>query len=268
MSDLMSPKPQILLNGEEHEPLQDKATISDQTEESSLEEENKEQSETQVKIQSILQQVRKQIRSQGGARTPKSNILALVQKVWEKEVTGDVENDISEEERQDERNNQREEEDECATLERKLEASKKALKEEFEAQILQLRNEMQVYTDQAIKELESKMLKDINVSSSPKEQTKVGPEKKLPSSAVPPVALRRGRVLTRTMTTIIPKTCTPVIVCPRAKSESLASSKVRLGRDNILRSTTAKPSQCGRPLPPAAPRQPKRPAQAKTKTVN
>lgn len=271
---------QILLNGKNYEPLQDEGPCGDGSEEpapsASLDEEVKEEEsdkEAQVKMQSILQQVRKQIRSQGEARAQKSSILALVQKVLEKEVeTPQVNGDAAAEDGNGEQGGQEETErqkgeDVSAIFEEKLEASKRALQEEFEVQISQLRKEMQAYTDQALKELEGKMLSGKDVTSNPKEEPKQVTNKKQPSSAAPPpsVALRRGRVLARTMTTIIPKTCTPVIVGPRAKSESLTSSKARLGRDATL---TSKTYQSRKPLPPAGPWQPKRPAKPKPKTGN
>lgn len=278
MSDLARTDLQILLNGEKHELQQDEAPRVDPTEEctpsDSLDDECASDKEVQAKMQSVLQQVRKQIRSQGGVGAPKSNILELVQKVWEKEVertqlngVPEVENGSVGEEKQVEMltETQQKVEDLCAIFEEKLEASKRALRGEFEAQILQLRKEMQAYTDQA---LEDKIQSSNNVVTSKNEQQKHGSEKKQTSLAAPPLALRRGRVLTRTMTTIIPKTCTPVIIGPRAKSETLSSSKNRLVRDPAHTSTAAntKSYQNRRPLPPVGPRQPKRPAQAKDKT--
>lgn len=261
--------PQILVNGKQHEHQQnDAATDGDCAEDSAAEK------EAQAKMQSLFQQVRNQIRSQVGNKAPKSSIMELVQKVRDMEMAI-IQVDVDPEGKEanstaelfpGESNDAVEltEDEFCAVFEKKLEASQKALKAEFEEQISQMRREMQAYTDHALKELECKMQQT-------QEQERNGPDKKLKPSAAPSLASRRGRLLTRTMTTITPKTCAPVIIGPRAKSETLACSKGEssrlLPRDLALHCPGNKPYQSRKPLPPACPplHLRKKPVQAKAK---
>lgn len=291
--------PQILVNGEQQEQQQDDAaaaeeqissvSVGDECSEDSVAAEK----ETQARMRSVFQQVRNQIRSQVGVKAPKSSILELVRRVKDREteisqVNGEPEGkDVSGEEKKqaemlaDERKEKVDvtEEELCAMFEKKLEASKKALRDEFEVQISQVRKEMQAYTDQTLKDLECKMQsrQSHNLQQAhPKEQQESkGPDKKQKPSAAPSLASRRGRVLTRTMTTIIPKTCAPVIIGPRAKSETLSSSKGQtsqlLLRDPVLSLPGNKQCWSRKPLlPPACPplHQRKKPVQAKAKTGN
>lgn len=287
MSELSSEtNPQILVNGEQHEHQQDNAVAAEEqippvplsldaecTEDSSAEK------EAQAKMQSLFQQVRNQVRSQAGKKAPKSSIMELVQIVRELEIAqvntdpdGKDVNSAEEEEAElftdEDKDDVVLKEDElCAVFEEKLEASKKALRDEFEGQISQVRKEMQAYTDHVLKDLECKMQSWKCHSlqhTHPKEQVK----------AAPSLASRRGRVLTRTMTTIIPKTCAPVIIGPRAKSETLTSPKCEssrlLPRDPALYLPGNKPYQSRKPLSSACPplHQRKKPVQAKAKTGN
>ncbi|GLD72894.1 uncharacterized protein AKAME5_002421900 [Lates japonicus] len=290
MSELPSEtNPQILVNGEQQHQGTGAATVEEQL---SLDGDCSEDSaaaekETQVKMQSVLQQVRKQIRSQVGTKAPKSRIMELVQIVRDREielaqVDGEPEGKAvnGEEKREaevatDESKDDMDLKEEvlCAVFEEKLEANKKALRDEFEEQISQVRKEMQAYTDKALKDLECKMSiwrSDILQQTHPKEQ----PDKKQKPPTAPSLASRRGRVLTRTMTTIIPKTCAPVIIGPRAKSETLTSSKGRcsqlLPRDPVVSIPGNRPYQSRKPLPPACPplHQRKKPVRANAKTGN
>ncbi|KAL7392166.1 hypothetical protein ABVT39_020246 [Epinephelus coioides] len=290
MSESSSEKnPQILVNGEQQEQQQDGATgegqISVGLEDERSEENVAAEKESQRKVQSVFQQVRNQIRSQ--VRAPKSSILELVQRVKDREteitqLNSDPEGkDVSSEEQKqaeglvDESKNEMElkEEQLCAVFEKKLEASKKALRDDFEVQISQVRKEMQAYIDQALKDLECKMQsrQSHNLQHPREQQEGKGPDKKLKPPTAPSLAARRGRVLTRTMTTIIPKTCAPVIIGPRAKSETLYSSKGEssrlLLRDPLLSHPGNKPCQCRKPLPPTCPPlyQRKKPARPKAK---
>lgn len=294
MSEL-SPEsnPQILVNGEQQEQQQDDAAAVEQISSVGLQNECLEdnvtaEKEKRAKVQSVFQQVRNQIRSQVGMRAPKSSILELVQRVRDREteiaqVNGEPEGkDVSSEEMKqaelltDESKDEMDlkEEELCVMFEKKLEASKKALKDEFDVQISQVRKEMQAYTDQALKDLESKMQSWHNPHPKEQQEGKGQDNKQKPSAAAPSLASRRGRVLTRTMTTIIPKTCAPVIIGPRAKSETLSYSKSKssrlLLRDPVLSLPGNKLCQSRKPLPPACPplNQRKKPVRPKAKTGN
>lgn len=274
MSELSSEtNPHILVNGEQQHQGTGAATVEEQL---SLDGDCSEDSattekETQVKMQSVLQQVRKQIRSQVDAKAPKSRIMELVQIVRDREielaqVDGEPEGKTvnGEEKREaevatDESKDEMDLKEEvlCAVFEEKLEANKKALRDEFEEQISQVRKEMQAYTDKALKDLECKMQ---SWRSDILQQT-------------PSLASRRGRVLTRTMTTIIPKTCAPVIIGPRAKSETLTSKgrcSQLLPRDPMVSIPGNRPYQSRKPLPPTCPplHQRKKPVKANAKTGN
>lgn len=291
MSELSSKtNPQVLVNGKQPEQHQDEAvSVEEQISTVSLNDECVEDGisadkETKGKMHSVFQQVRNQIRSQVGVKAPKHSILELVQRVKDRQTEDAQEN--SEPEEKSEEKEQAEnltdenkdevalkEEELCATFEKKLEASKRALRDEFEEQISQLRKDMQTYTDHALRDLECKMQswQSLHLQQAhPKEQQETkGPDKKQKMSAAS-LASRRGRVLTRTMTTIIPKTCAPVIVGPRAKSETLSSSKgesSRLLPRDLLLSSLSKPYQSRKPLPPACPplHQRKKPVGAKAK---
>lgn len=255
---------QILISGEDQERAA--ASVEEQISVVSLEDERVEDSdaaEMQAKMQSVFQQVRNQIRSQVGGKSPKSSILEVVQRLKDRHCEENVSVDGDEKNQAEEELNQ---ETFSAILEKKLEDSKKALRGEFEEQISQVRRDMRAYTDQSLKDLECKM----QSCHSPKEQESNGPDRKQkPSTAT---LSRKGRVLTRTMTTIIPKTCAPVIVGPRAKSETLTpltrdTSRIVL-RQPLLCSTSTRPSQNRKPLPPACPplHQRKKPVRAKPKT--
>lgn len=274
--------PRILVNGEQEEQQQEDhaAAGEDQISFVSLEEEDSVSAdkETQAKMQSVFQQVRNQIRSQVGMRAPKCSILELMQRVKDGEIkTAQVKEqaEILADASGDEMDLKQEELREV--FEKKLEASQKALREEFEVQISRMRAEMQAYTDQALKDLQCKMqLQQPQLQPHPRQQQDSrGPDKKQKPSAPPSLASRRGRVLTRTMTTIIPKTCAPVILGPRARSETLSSSKVEssklLLRDPVLSLPGNKPCQSRKPLlPPVYPpvHQRKKTLQAQPKTGN
>lgn len=289
MSELSSEtNPQIQVNGEQHEDQQDDAVTAEEQIppepprlDAECTEDRAAETEAQAKMQSLFQQVRNQVRSQASKKTPKINIMELVQAVREMEiaqVNSDTDaKDVSSAEKEeaelftdkDKDGVDLKEDELCAVVEEKLEASKKALRDEFEGQISQVRREMQAYTDRALKDLECKMqgLKCHSLQHTHlKEQQK--------PSAAPSLASRRGRVLTRTMTTIVPKTCAPVIVGPRAKSETLVSPKGDrsrlLPRDPVFYLPGNKSHQSRKPLPPACPplNQRKKPVQAKAKTGN
>lgn len=271
--------PRIVVNGEQEQRQQeDTAAVEEQMSVVSPDEEDgvAVDKETQAKMQSVFQQVRNQIRSQVGMRAPKSSILELMQRVKDREMKiAQVNREGSSEEKEPAEMLTEESEDKmdlkqeelCKTFEKKLEASQKALRDEFEVQICQVRAEMQAYTDQALKDLECKMQS--------RQQESKGLDKKARPSAPPSLASRRGRVLTRTMTTIIPKTCAPVILGPRARSETLSSSKAESSRlvlrDPVLSLPGNKPCQSRKPLlPPAYPpvHERKKPVRAKAKTGN
>ncbi|KAK9522479.1 hypothetical protein VZT92_018940 [Zoarces viviparus] len=296
MSELSSKlNPQILLNGEQQRQQQeDAAAIEGQMssvglEDACLEDSVAAEKETQAKVQSVFQQVRNQIRSQVGMKAPKSSMLELVQRVKDREteiaqMNGEPEGkNVSSKEKKpaemltDESKDGMDlkEEELCAFFEKKLEVDTKALQVEFEVKISQVRKEMRAYTDQSLKELECKMQswQSHNLQHRKEQQDSKGPNKIQKTSAAPSLASRRGRVLTRTMTTIIPKTCALVIMGPRAKSETLSSSKgasSRLPRDPVLSLPVNKSWQSRKPLLPACPplHQHKKVVRPKAKTGN
>lgn len=284
--------PEILVNGEREPPPQQEnaAAAAAGEEQTSFVKQDQQDSitadkETQAKMQSVFQQVRRQIRLQVGTRASKSSILELIQRVKDIEMMGaQVNGEGSSEEKEpvemllDESKDQKDlkQGELCELFEKKLEASQKALREEFEVQISQVRAEMQAYTDQALKDLCKMQSKQPPLPLHPREQQESrGPDWKHRPLAPSSLASRRGRVLTRTMTTIIPKTCAPVVLGPRAKSETLSSSKGESGqlvlRDPVLYRPGNKPCQSRKPLlPPAHPpvHQCKKPVRAKAKTGN
>lgn len=278
--------PQILVNGEQQEQQQeDAAAAEEQISSVSLDEESSEdnvaaEKEKNAKMQSVFQQVRHQIRSQAVRKDKKNSILELMKLVKDMETAranGEPEaEEVSREEKKDDSKDEMDlkQEELCAMFEKKLEDCKKTLRAEFDLQVSQARAEMRAYTDQALSDWKFKTQSRQTCNLQPREQHESkNPEKKQKPSAPPSLVSRRGRVLTRTMTTIIPKTCAPVIVGPRAKSETLSSSKAEssrlLQRETMLHLSGNKSCHCRKPLlPPACPplQQRKKPAGAKTKT--
>ncbi|CAL8247476.1 unnamed protein product [Merluccius merluccius] len=203
-----------------------------------------------VKMQNLLHQVRSQIRSQVGLTSAKTSMFELMQQIKDRKVEMASLNGLPDGdggggagiEAKDvggtltNGDHGKMEPDAIEPLlppsfEEELEATKKTLKDEFEQQISQLRVEMRAYADQAVKDMESKMksatITHGQAKGRSREQTEgrgVADKKQKPmaTAAAPSLTSRRSRVLTRTMTTIIPKTCAPVIIGPRAKSETLS----------------------------------------------
>lgn len=243
--------------------------------------------DVQAKVQSVFEQVRTRIRSQAS----KSSILELVQKIKERESeilqetskTDGADVDAEEEKEAEKQKDGSTKELDLrlemlrSTFEDKLEATKRDLKNEFDVQISLVRKDMQTYTDQALKDLEQKMQDwrshDLQ-QTHPKTQAEGAAAEKKQKPSAAPLALRRGKILTRTMTTIIPKTSAPVLTGPRAKSEEILSlSKGHsppqfMLRDQVFYLPEKKPYQSRNPLPPARPpvHQRKKPAQTKAKT--
>ncbi|XP_035999442.1 uncharacterized protein LOC118564712 [Fundulus heteroclitus] len=224
------------------------------------------ENEAQAKMMSAFEQVRNQIRSQGAVKAPKSSILQLVSKIKDIEAAAERANS-----RSDGNVAEGEEGKEAEALkdgsrgeldlrlemlskvfEKKLQASKKVLRDEFEVQICEARKEMQAYTDQTLKELERKI-----TGRTPHSRQEIHPKPlqegadaaaKRRASAAPSLASRRGKMLTRTLTTTIIPTA-PVISGLKGspKGQSLPV------RDHVL-SLSQSQSQQGRiPLPPARP---------------
>ncbi|KAM8886461.1 uncharacterized protein AB9W97_013540 [Spinachia spinachia] len=286
MSELSSKiNPQILLNGMHSEQEQDGAATTEHQmfsvalREEYLEDGDAAENETRAKNQSAFQKVGNQIRSQVGMKSPKSGMLELVQRVKDREtelarVTGDPEGDPADPMTDESKAGMGlKEEDLYAVFEKKLEVRENALKDEFEGKISQVLQEMRAYTDQSLKDLDCKIqsLQSYNLPHRKERQESKGPQK-IPGA----MATKRGRVLTRTMTTIVPKTCAPFVFGPRAKSETLCSSKgassVLLLRDPVLCLPVNKPGHGHgrRPPPLVCPplRQPKTAVQQKAKTGN
>lgn len=223
--------PQLFVNGEQEEPEEKEeqadsaAAAGEQISLVSPEEE--EDKRIQVKIQSVFQQVRNQIRSQVESRNPSSSILELMQKMKEREERLEQEEDESSEKEMEPGGStvkmDATQEELCEAFGKKLEAMQKTFRNEMESQISQVRAESQAYTEQAIKDLESRMRSKLAhlQPEQPSQQEKKVPVKKQQPSASSSLASRRGRVLTRTMTTIIPKTCVPLMIGPQAKPESM-----------------------------------------------
>ena len=268
--------PVILVNSEQEEQQQEStAKVEEQLSVIGLEEAEDggpAEKETRVKMQSVFQQVRNQIRSQVGLRAPKGSILEVMQRVKEREIritqvnSGDGDGDGDGEEKEpvamltDESKEQADvkQEELRDVYEKRLETIQKALREDFEAQISGMRTEMRAYIHQALKDLECKMQSQQLDLQQHTSKLKEGKDRAQKPSAPPSLAARRGRVLTRTMTTIVPKTCAPVILGQRAKSEISNCSKGKSSRlvlrDPLLFLPGNKPCQCRRPLlPPAYP---------------
>lgn len=273
MSQLPAEKnPQIFVNGKQEQPEQkeeqaDSATAAE--EQVSLarpekEEEEEEDKKIQVKIQSVFQQVRNQIRSQVDIRTPSSSILELMQKMKDRERRLEQEDDKSnEKEMEPEESKVKTDvtpEELSEAFGKKLEATEKTLRYEIDSLISQVRAESQAYTEKAVKELECRMMSKHLQPPHPNQHEKKVPDKKPHPSASSSVASRRGRVLTHTMTTIIPKSCRPVLHSLQAKSERMSlrrsetSGPVRRDPDFFLPGKGLQ--QDRRPtLPPAQPAQ-------------
>lgn len=262
----------MFVNGQQEQPEQkeqqaDSATAAEeQVSLVSPEEEEEEDKKIQVKIQSVFQQVRSQIRSQADTRTTSISILELMQKLKDREGRREQEGDESSEKEMEPEESKVKmdgtQEELCEAFGKKLEATEKTLRYEFECLISQVRAESQAYTEQAVKDLECRMMsKQAHLQPQhPSQHEKKVPDKKQQPSASSSLASRRGRVLTRTMTTIIPNTCAPVLHGPQAKSESMSlrrsetSGPVR--RDPVLSLPGKRLYQGRRPiLPPAQPAQ-------------
>lgn len=280
MSESSSENPKIRVNGEPEEEQQEEDHAAEEEDQMSLvdlEEEDRvtAEKETQAKMQSVFQQVRNQIRSQAGIRASKSGILELMQRVKDREMKmAQVNGECSSEDKEPADKKDLRQEELCEIFEKKLEASQRALRDEMEEKLSRVREEMQIYTDKALKDLECKILRQ-QPPPQPHQPESRGPDRKQRPSAPPSLASRRGKVLTRTMTTIIPKTCAPVILGPRARSETLTSSKGQSSRlvmqNPALSLQGNKPCQCRKPLlPPAYPplHPSRKPVQKKGKTGN
>ncbi|XP_016533622.1 uncharacterized protein LOC107837782 [Poecilia formosa] len=246
--------------------------------------------EAQTKMLSVFEQVRNQIKSRGGVKAPKSSILELVAKIKDIETATEQTNGQSggngvdaEEEKETEAGkiDCKDERDlRLETLskmfEEKLEASKKLLRDEFEAQISAVRHETRAYTDQTLKDLECKMTSGppggLQPTRSKPQQEGADAETKRRASVAPSLASRRGKVLTRTLTTtLIPKTSAPIIISgSHGKSKSSPKGQSSLVRDHVLPLSGNKSHQGRSPLPPAQPllHQRRKSIQAKCKTGN
>lgn len=266
MSESSSETPTILVIGEQErlqelqEQQEQHGTQAEHTIPSDgLEEEDRAsaETETQAKMQSVLQQVRNQIRSQAGVRASKSGILELMQRLKDRDavkMTAQVNGECSGESKEPAVAKDLTQEELCEMMEKKLGASQKALRESMEDQLSRVREEMQMYTDKALRDMECKMLMQLQ----PPHGTAQGPDRKQRPSAPPSLASRRGRVLTRTMTTIIPKTSVPVALGSKARSETMTFAKGQssqlMMRAPGLSLHGSKPCQGRKPLlPPANP---------------
>lgn len=153
-----------------------------------------------------------------------------------------------------------------AFFQQELKASKEVLRCEFKEQITQLRIEMQVYTGQTLKGLESKVQNRQTYSHSVlqrlyqavQSETRSLEKKKFP--AAPLLGPGKTRVLSRTTTNLTPKTCPPIVLLPCSKSETLISSMdnstLLLLKDPdffVLLSLNTKYHQSCGPLPLPAP---------------
>lgn len=263
MSELSSETPTILVNGEQEKQQEHQEQYGALAEDTisfvDLEEEDRAsgETETQAKMQSVFQQVRNEIRSQAGVRASRSGILELMQRLKDREVvkmTAQVNGECSGESKGPVVAKDVTQEELCEMIEKKLEASQRALRESMEEQITRVREEMQTYTDKALKDMECKML----MQQQPPLGRAQGPDRKQRPSAPSSLASRRGRVLTRTMTTIIPKTSIPVVLGPKTRSETMTFAKGQgsqlMMRDPGLSLQGSKPCQGRKPLlPPANP---------------
>lgn len=245
--------------------------------------------DAQAKMMSVFEQVRNQIRSQGGLKAPKSSILELVSKIKDIETATEQTNGQSGGNGVDAKEEKEAEgvkidcKDEIdlrlevlsKMFEEKLEASKKLLREEFKVQVSAVRNEMQAYMDQTLKDLECKMTSGppggLQPTRSKPQQEGADARTKQRASAVSSLASRRGKVLTRTQsTTLIPKTSAPIISGSHSKSKSAPKGQSPLVRDHVLSLSGNKSYQGRSPLPPAQPlpHQRRKSVQVKCKTGN
>lgn len=252
--------PEILVNGEQQlsSAEEEGCTAPVSTHDEALEGSSATEKETQVKMQSVFQQVRNQIRLQSGIRE-------LVQKVKDREIDILLENkeaqgkDVTAEEEEatgamtDKFKGEMDLTLEalCAIFEIKLEASKKTSKDELQVQISLLRKEMEAYIKQALTDLECKIKSSSfqQTRLDKQQQTTTPGEKRKPSTASSLTSHRR-KVLTRTMTTIVPKTSVPSISGQRTKSET-GSWKGQSSRFLPRNRALSLPEKM--PLPPARP---------------
>lgn len=247
----MSETPTILVSGDEGE--EPKVQHGSKNSSNGLEDEDKApaETETQAKMQSVLQQVRNQIRSQAGARASKSGILEVAQRLKQRDsvkMTAQVNGECGSESKEPVVEKGPNREELCDVTEKKLETSQEASRKSMEEQLSQLREEMQTYTDRALKDMECRMLMLL--------QPPHGSDRKQRPSAPLSLASRRGRVLTRTMTTIIPKTSVPVVLGSKTRSETVTFVKGQSSRltmqDAGLSLQGRKPCQSRKPLLPPA----------------
>ncbi|XP_043966793.1 uncharacterized protein LOC122827815 [Gambusia affinis] len=243
--------------------------------------------EAETKMMSIFEQVRNQIRSQRGLKAPKSSLLELVSKIKDIETATEQTNgqsggngvDAEEEKEAEVVKIDCKEEIDLEMLskmfEGKLEASKKLLRDEFKVQISAVRNEMQAYTDRTLKDLECKMTSGppggLQPTCSKLQQEGADAGTKRRASAAPSLASRRGKVLTRTLTTsLLPKTSAPIISGSHGKSKSSQKGQSSLVRDQVQSLSGNKSYQGRSPLPPAQPllHQRRKSVQVKCKTGN
>lgn len=250
-----------MVNGEQRE--EEGCTASGEAPEGSSATEK----EAQGKMQSVFQQVRNQIRLQSGIRE-------MVQKVKDREVEILLENgepqgkDVTAEEEEvtealmDKCKGDRglTLEALCAIFEEKLEANRKTSKDELQVQISLLREEMQAYVKQALTDLECKIKANqtsrFQQTCLDKQQQTAAPEEKRKPATASSLPSHRRKVLTRTMTTIVPKTFVPSICGQCAKSETgswKGQSSRLLPRDRALSLPEKKFLQSRNPLPPARP---------------
>lgn len=231
--------PQIFVNGEQEEQA-DSATAAEE-QASPVGPEEEVDNKVQARMQSVFHQVRSQIRPQVDTRTASSSILALMQKLKDREGRPEQEEDESRPKETEPEESKVKmdmtQEELCEAFGKKLETTRNTLRYEIDSLISQVRAESQAYTEQAIKDLECRMTSK-QTHRRPSQQGKQVLDKKQQPSASSSLTSSRGRVLTRTMTTIIPKTCAPAVGGLQAKSESMP----------LRRSETSVPSLPGKRL--------------------
>ena len=232
---------------------------------------------TPVKTSSFFQQVRQQIKSQAATTVPKNGILELMQMVKSRELEMNRDPNVNQSQDKDDKAEEISAALECAAevdpkredlvalFQREVEAGRDAMRIEFRKQMEQLRMEMRCYTDLALAVSESRMQsKPMHSRHVLPRLHQAGPsenrslEKKLKPPGASSLVPAKPWRLSRTMTTITHKTCPPIVLAPRSKSETLSPSKkendtVLLLKDADFHVFASQNDRQRGPLPPACP---------------
>ncbi|MGH0159183.1 UNVERIFIED_CONTAM: hypothetical protein FKN15_075731 [Acipenser sinensis] len=208
------------------------------------------QSARQVRVHSLFSQVRHQVRAQAGLGFQSQGMLNVVQRITRAELEKNkaMEEAASPETEEtsagfpDHSPGKDDEtvEDELAALREEVMVNTEALRSRFKKEMDALRDELQAYCDNAVKRLEMDQKKGSVIS------------KKQKSLSMPSLATGKKRVLSRTMTSLTPRTVNAASLGPRSKSETLESSTER-SSDRLLLDTPHFQVLTSRTKPPKGP---------------